>query len=484
MSCEEIVLKQHTLYVKFVFFDSEETFCIKTTEIVCKYKNRIERNFFMKKIILSFSLYVILFSSLLCFLFYILTKPKVKYDDGINQNVATVSFPNSNIKIDSITNTDTKLPPSFDFRKDITKTKFVMKNQGDSNLCWAYALAYQAEASIFSTTEQKIEVNPLDIVGATFSNYNGDTSACLDDVPNVSIFTGVLGVSKMSSNILQGVTPSTTYYLSPLDVTGIKQKILQYNAACISLYWSDNYYNKKTNAYYNTESALSTHEVCIIGWDDNFDRKNFKQYPKKNGAWLIVDSMKNFTYWVSYEDLGLLNSDACVINTFDKNSNNFLLTDGTCYDGIKDIPSSGFQIASIFNSDKKQTVSSVYLHTLTTNIDYKFDLYTSKKISNNTSDYNLLSSFSGKTSYAGNLEIPLPKQIKLKKNQNLIVVVSLTKTDSETISLFIDQNHKTSTTEYCNKTESGQNFYKENVTWIDFVHTNVPSMQFRLRLQY
>ena len=47
------------------------------------------------------------------------------------------------------------------------------------------------------------------------------------------------------------------------------------------------------------------HAVVIVGWDDNYDKSNFLQKPKNNGAFLVRNSWgtnDHGYYWVSYED--------------------------------------------------------------------------------------------------------------------------------------------------------------------------------------
>ena len=64
-----------------------------------------------------------------------------------------------------------------------------------------------------------------------------------------------------------------------------------------------------------TVKTQGYHAVSIIGWDDNFSKKNFpKEFrPKNNGAFLVLNSWgtewgENGYFWISYED-SMVNTD-------------------------------------------------------------------------------------------------------------------------------------------------------------------------------
>ena len=97
---------------------------------------------------------------------------------------------------------------------------------------------------------------------------------------------------------------------------------------------TDNYINEVKQAVYNNGSVLTlanwnylyikgnsmnsinsnardnlNHAVVIDGWDDNYDKSNFLQKPKNNGAFLVRNSWgtnDHGYYWVSYEDKSIV----------------------------------------------------------------------------------------------------------------------------------------------------------------------------------
>lgn len=96
------------------------------------------------------------------------------------------------------------------------------------------------------------------------------------------------------------VGSSTEYEYDPAGTAAIKEQLLQYRAVQIG-YLSDTFdpdvsdhgeYLSSQWAQYTPIDATANHAVCIVGWDDNYDRSNFieRQEPPANGAWLVKNS--------------------------------------------------------------------------------------------------------------------------------------------------------------------------------------------------
>lgn len=93
-------------------------------------------------------------------------------------------------------------------------------------------------------------------------------------------------------------------------INEIKQLVMDYGSVTLSYYSDDNYYDdsyKPTNYYYNGKVSNSNHAVAIVGWDDNYNKDNFKYKPENNGAFLIKNSWGirgnlDGYFYMSYED--------------------------------------------------------------------------------------------------------------------------------------------------------------------------------------
>ena len=116
-----------------------------------------------------------------------------------------------------------------------------------------------------------------------------------------------------------------SYWVSMKDRTIVKQLIQEYGACGSSYYSADEYYStgmqnsletSEPVAVYCPHKNGTNHAITIIGWDDTYSRENFGEHkPDADGAWYCKNSWgsnwsKDGYFWISYEDIPLLNSNA------------------------------------------------------------------------------------------------------------------------------------------------------------------------------
>ncbi len=104
-------------------------------------------------------------------------------------------------------------------------------------------------------------------------------------------------------------------YVSRDDTDEVKRAIMENGSIAVGYSHLSQYMNNQTSYYLppSYSGQKNGHVVAVVGWDDNYDRKNFKNKPEKNGAWLMKSSWGdgnplNGFYWVSYEDQFFLES--------------------------------------------------------------------------------------------------------------------------------------------------------------------------------
>lgn len=109
------------------------------------------------------------------------------------------------------------------------------------------------------------------------------------------------------------------------DLPTIRNAIFKYGSVCSMYCHMPCYLSRDQHSYcYSKHRALnksSCHEVCVIGWDDNYPHYKFngEYHPKRNGAWLVKNSWgerfgENGFMWISYEDPNLFNFNGANIN--------------------------------------------------------------------------------------------------------------------------------------------------------------------------
>lgn len=217
----------------------------------------------------------------------------------------------------------------------------------------------------------------------------------------------------------------------------IKKVIMTVGAIDLSYYHTNNYFNKNTNAYYQTEligkAALTNanHSVNIIGWDDSYPKENFApSTPSSDGAWLIANSYgddfaDNGYSWISYEEPSLTEFYSYSAATSDTYDNNYQYDGFGWSSSIADTNASCTQAGNIFtaNSESDQNLTAVGIYTLTDNQPYTIYIYRGVTPGYPASG-TLVSAVSGTQKYQGYHTVTFDSPVSLKANEHFSVVIS------------------------------------------------------------
>lgn len=238
-----------------------------------------------------------------------------------------------------------------------------VKNQNPYGTCWAFAAIAASEASIWQ--EGLVEEAPdysewqmayymahtvVDPMGGTegdsftvevgdysYLNTGGNQTFATNrlanwiglteenDAPYDTVVNDCYAVLGDESAYEKDVAHlENAYWVSMEDMDEIKALIKRYGACATAYYDDTTYYNNEFP--WNTEEPIAiycpvakgtNHAVTIVGWDDNYSRENFgSEKPASDGAWYVKNSWgsafsKDGYFWLSYEDVPLLNSDGC-----------------------------------------------------------------------------------------------------------------------------------------------------------------------------
>ena len=240
----------------------------------------------------------------------------VKVFSETKQTYALPSF----IPAPERTKTEIDLPDSYNYIEENLMP--VLRNQGDTNTCWAFASLSALEASkgvhsqnVYSA-DHLIHQNPF---GRTFEAGG----SYVVTVAYLLSWQGPVIEERdpYDGQSLELLTPDyhvqEIRQIEPKDYEAIKRFLYLYGAVESSLYIDFDehmaesaYYNNEHNAYCYTGTEISNHDVVIVGWDDYYPAENFAGDIQRDGAFLCQNSWgEEFgdmgTFYVSYEDVNI-----------------------------------------------------------------------------------------------------------------------------------------------------------------------------------
>lgn len=220
--------------------------------------------------------------------------------------------------------------------KNIIPNNVVVRNQGNTNTCWAFAmlssletnlaLPYGSQAKTYDFSEKHMNyattrifknnaINPMGVSRTTtdFGNYNMAIAYLTNGMGAVDEqsmpFDDDTQLIELSE--IQNKTVTSQIYDTALFPTyqqgdniepfkqQIKEHIKKYGAVATSIHGAQpisDFFNIQTGAMYCDTYDLAqypiNHGVSIVGWDDNYAISNFtnNHQPKNPGAWIVKNS--------------------------------------------------------------------------------------------------------------------------------------------------------------------------------------------------
>ncbi|MCL2399997.1 MAG: lectin like domain-containing protein, partial [Defluviitaleaceae bacterium] len=215
-----------------------------------------------------------------------------------------------------------------------------VKDQGRTNLCWAYASIDAIEASTYKNTGTMMNFSVRHLAHATSSHggnvagFNRSPGAAgyptmvmsyamrgmlhgmvlhVDDpMPNAPTGLAARPVAQTAA-IPAGYHVPSSYQLTNLNMSQavrnarIKQGVMEFGAvAIVQRAPSGRGFNPIHNTW-NSGSTSTNHVVTVVGWDANFSGDLFNTRPQGDGAWLVKNTWgdwwgDNGYFWMSFYD--------------------------------------------------------------------------------------------------------------------------------------------------------------------------------------
>lgn len=216
--------------------------------------------------------------------------------------------------------TQIDLPAAYSYKE--RNEMPMLRNQEGTNTCWAFASLTALESSKDPDVTAAYSADHL-IFQNRFEDSFENGGSYVVTMSYLLSWTGPVSeeADPFDRKTVEGLAPAVHVQeirqIEPKDYAAIKRFVYLYGGVETSLYldfdeYMDNSlcYDETHHSYCYTGTAVSNHDVVIIGWDDNYPAENFAGDVSEDGAFLCQNSWgENFgdngTFYVSYEDVNI-----------------------------------------------------------------------------------------------------------------------------------------------------------------------------------
>jgi uncharacterized repeat protein (TIGR01451 family) len=223
---------------------------------------------------------------------------------------------------------DLSILPSYYDLRDLGRVTPV-KDQGHAGTCWIFSAVASLESCLlpnetwnFSENNIKNLLSKFYPQGYDVANNGGWTLWVL---AYLARWSGPVNASDDPYNISNYVSPENLTVLkhlqdaifvpprnNPLDNNLLKEAIMNYGGVVSIMTFDDKYYNEAHSSFYSDKYSDVDHAICLVGWDDNYDKNNFQITPPGNGAFIVKNSWgtnwgEAGYFYISYYDAVLAN---------------------------------------------------------------------------------------------------------------------------------------------------------------------------------
>ena len=359
-----------------------------------------------------------------------------------------------------------------------------IKNQNPYGTCWAFAFIGASEASIYKQGlgTADTDLSEWQLATRRVANWQGLTEEAR--APYTTVLKNPNAT--LPNTVAYGQDAyhlENSYWVSMKDRTIVKQLIQEYGACGSSYYSANEYYStgmqnsletSEPVAVYCPHKNDTNHAITIIGWDDTYSRENFGEHkPDADGAWYCKNSWgsnwsKDGYFWISYEDIPLLNSNAYFYEygCTDNYDHNYQYDGGVV--NYEYGSSRGYQYqANRYVATYSQSLKAVGFYTSDALYQCTILIYKNCTADNPSSGTLMLTQKADQT-YAGFHTVVLDKPIILGKGESFSVVIKQLTSSKETGRIPVDVSVSGSWYENVSVSEEGQSFVSPNGTdWTD-----------------
>lgn len=386
-----------------------------------------------------------------------------------------------------------------------------VKNQGNTELCWAFGVTSIGETSMLKKglagpsvdfSEKHMGYFMYNRTNDVLNNTKGDRTKVPGDwrmaggnsmfsmisltgwygLANENIAPFQKGSWRLSSSLGQrnSAILENGYFLGDQPSRNLVKSYIKSKGSVAAAYhapaetWENQkYYSSDRRSYYCSDGNQdANHIITIVGWDDNYHRNHFNSAsrPKYNGAWIVKNSWGiedgNAGYfYISYEDRTLCEYvTADFVKSSEYQYNYF-------YDGSASPGVAGFQkgqsFANVYTAKKgsgakRELLKAVNMVTWSPNVKYRLRIYKNPESGKPASGKKMLSQ-TGVVSTAGTHTVELNKKIEMLRGERFAIVVDIL----SSAKIGYDASGDYYWISFVNKTKKGQSYLYDRKKWYD-----------------
>lgn len=333
------------------------------------------------------------------------------------------------------------LPARFDLR-DYGRAPEV-KNQGKLETCWAFAALSCVEAAGLPRESSRLSVDHL----AYNNSFGLDINVGGAYTMGMSYLLGWQGpVSEDQDPYNDGKTDSGLYpvkhvqeirFIDEKDYGEIKRSIYKYGPVetnirnTLKSATSDSPdYNKEHSAYYYSGTGRASHEIIIVGWDDDYPRENFNETPEGNGAFICQNSWgsefgEEGYFYVSYYD-SLVGTSNLVYSSVEEpdNYDDIYQTDLCGWVGQVGCGGEHAFAMNVYTADSDSSLEAMGFYATSKGMSYKLYVLNDLKENSEVDLSGLEPVASGSLDMMGFYTVPIDK-VELKEGEHFAVAMEL-----------------------------------------------------------
>lgn len=358
-----------------------------------------------------------------------------------------------------------------------------VKNQNPYGICWSYASIASLESSLVSkgiADASDIDLSEwhlayyathtgADALGNTADDYvkeSADSTGYMNTGGNAQM--AAVALSNWKGAALEEAYPGSTdkteleaagaaltandawqqdaYYMTncymtpSADTESVKKLIKAFGAVYGSYYQSYSYYNAETAAYYCAKTTSTNHAITVVGWNDNYSKRNFITVPEGDGAWICKNSWGSSFgdegyFYISYYDTSFSSGNVAAFEgeRADSFLNNYYYSGGVDIARYISVMGIAQCYTAAANEDGAEKMEGVGFYTYSSGVGYSIQIYKNPDMADGmvtdpqSGEPMLDYPESGVTTYAGYYSVDFSQAVTVEEGDVFSVVITFDK---------------------------------------------------------